>query len=84
MGYLETQDLFLALHGWSITCGSSPSLDSDPSVAVAEQQDGPAEGAHPRIKESVNWTSSQQQGCVAGRGDAAFSHAGPREPWELC
>ena len=54
-----------------------PWLDSDPSVA--EQQDGLAEGARPRNKGFVNWTSCQRQGC-----DAAFGHKGQREPWEWC
>lgn len=76
--------MFLALHGWSIMSGSSRSLDSDPLVAVAEQQDGLAEGARPRNKGSLNWTSSQRQGCMAGGVDAAFGHAGQREHWKLC
>lgn len=64
--------------------GAPAPVWSDPSVAVAEQQDGLAEGAHLGHKRSVNGTPSQRQGCVAGGGNAAFGHAGQSEPWELC
>lgn len=71
-GYLETRRSLLCT---TVVLAVAPA----PVWAVTPQwQDSTAEGAGLRHKGSVTKTSSQRQGCAAGGGDAAFSHAGQR------